>query len=84
MIFIPGTGKRIVLKGGAWYKYPTVPGKREILPGFSGDRREEQMHELSVTESILNVVSKHAQKNDVCQVLGIAVRVGELSDLEDK
>ena len=42
------------------------------------------MHELAVTESILNVVLKHAQKNGVRQVLGIALRVGELSDLEDE
>ena len=44
---------------------------------------EGRMHELAVTESILNVVLRHAGQNGVRRVLGIALRIGELSDLED-
>lgn len=42
------------------------------------------MHELAVTESILKVVLKHASLNGVRRVLGVALRIGELSDLEDE
>jgi len=42
------------------------------------------MHELPVTESILDIVLKHAQKNDVKKILTIYLGVGELSDLEDE
>ena len=39
------------------------------------------MHELSVTESILNIVLKHAQTNKAEKVLAIGLRIGELSEL---
>jgi hydrogenase nickel incorporation protein HypA/HybF len=39
------------------------------------------MHELSVTESILNIVLKHAQTNKADKVLTIGLRIGELSEL---
>jgi hydrogenase nickel incorporation protein HypA/HybF len=42
------------------------------------------MHELPVTESILSIVLKHAEKNKVKRVVTISLRVGELSDLEDE
>ena len=42
------------------------------------------MHELPVTESILDIVLKHAEKNDVKKVVTIHLGVGELSDLEDE
>lgn len=42
------------------------------------------MHELAVTESILNVVLKHANSNQVTKVVGINLRIGELSDLQDE
>ncbi len=42
------------------------------------------MHELSVTESILNIVMKHAQTNRVTKVVSITLHVGELSDLENE
>jgi hydrogenase nickel incorporation protein HypA/HybF len=42
------------------------------------------MHELPVTESILDIVLKHAEKNDVKKVVTIYLNVGELSDLEDE
>jgi hydrogenase nickel incorporation protein HypA/HybF len=41
------------------------------------------MHELPVTESILKIVLKHAQANDVIKVKTIRLKVGKLSDLED-
>jgi hydrogenase nickel incorporation protein HypA/HybF len=42
------------------------------------------MHELPVTERILNVALQHASKHDVRKILAIHLRVGELSDLEDE
>jgi len=42
------------------------------------------MHELPVTESILNIVLKHAEKNNVKKIMTIHLGVGELSDLEDE
>jgi hydrogenase nickel incorporation protein HypA/HybF len=41
------------------------------------------MHELPITESILKIVLKHAEKNHVGKVMSISLRVGKLSDLED-
>jgi hydrogenase nickel incorporation protein HypA/HybF len=41
------------------------------------------MHELPVTESILKIVLKHADKNNVRQVMAIHLRIGKLSDLEN-
>ncbi len=40
------------------------------------------MHELPVTEKILEVALKHAQGQDVNRIVRIHLRVGELSDLE--
>lgn len=42
------------------------------------------MHELAVTENILNVVLRHAQTNRVGKVVSITLHIGELSDLEDE
>ena len=42
------------------------------------------MHELQVTERILEVVLRHAAANHASKVLVIHLRVGELSDLEDE
>jgi len=39
------------------------------------------MHELSVTESILTIVLKHAQTNRAEKVLAINLKIGELSEL---
>ncbi len=41
------------------------------------------MHELPVTESILKIVLKHAEMNNVQKVMTIRLQVGKLSDLED-
>ncbi len=42
------------------------------------------MHELQVTESILNIVVKHAAQGNVKKVVNIHLEIGELSDLEDE
>lgn len=42
------------------------------------------MHELQVTERILDIVLEHAVAHDVTRVVLIHLRVGELSDLEDE
>ncbi|MBU2514913.1 hydrogenase maturation nickel metallochaperone HypA [bacterium] len=42
------------------------------------------MHELPVTERILDVVIAHAERKQVQKIVGINLRVGELSDLEDE
>ncbi len=42
------------------------------------------MHELPVTEKILDIVISHAEKNQVTKIVGINLIVGELSDLEDE
>jgi hydrogenase nickel incorporation protein HypA/HybF len=41
------------------------------------------MHELPITESILKIVLKHGEANDVKKVKAIHLRIGRLSDLED-
>ncbi|MCD4673297.1 MAG: hydrogenase maturation nickel metallochaperone HypA [Anaerolineaceae bacterium] len=41
------------------------------------------MHELSVTESILNIVKKHAAQADAKQVTGIHIVIGALSSIVD-
>jgi len=42
------------------------------------------MHELPVTEKILDIIIAHAEKNNVQKVIAIYLKVGELSDLEDE
>ncbi|VFQ43726.1 hydrogenase maturation nickel metallochaperone HypA [Desulfoluna butyratoxydans] len=42
------------------------------------------MHELPVMNSILRVVMKHAALNRVTKVAAIELKVGKLSDLEEK
>jgi hydrogenase nickel incorporation protein HypA/HybF len=42
------------------------------------------MHELPITESILKIVLRHAETNNVRQVMAIHLQVGKLSDLEDE
>ncbi|MGZ6226432.1 MAG: hydrogenase maturation nickel metallochaperone HypA [Syntrophales bacterium] len=41
------------------------------------------MHELPITESILKIVLKHAEMNNVRKVMAIHLQVGKLSDLEN-
>ncbi|OGP83624.1 MAG: hypothetical protein A2Z08_10960 [Deltaproteobacteria bacterium RBG_16_54_11] len=42
------------------------------------------MHELPVTESILNIVLRHAPAGSVNRIVRIFLEVGELSELEDE
>jgi hydrogenase nickel incorporation protein HypA/HybF len=43
-----------------------------------------RMHELQITESILNIVLKHASGQDVSKIVRIHLKIGALSDLEDE
>jgi len=42
------------------------------------------MHEMPVTESILDIVLKHAVMNECTKVLSIHLQIGGLSDLADE
>ncbi len=42
------------------------------------------MHELPVINNIVDIVSKHAVLNNVTKIKKIYLKVGELSDLENK
>jgi hydrogenase nickel incorporation protein HypA/HybF len=46
--------------------------------------RLSHMHELQVTERILNIVLQHAAGQEVSRIVRIHLRVGALSDLEDE
>jgi len=50
--------------------------------GYKEKRRT--MHELPVTQSILDIVLKHAHMNQVKSVHAINLVIGEMSDLEDE
>ncbi len=41
------------------------------------------MHELSVTESVLNIVLNHANKSSASRVTGVFLVVGQLSSIVD-
>ncbi|MCJ7687293.1 MAG: hydrogenase maturation nickel metallochaperone HypA [Desulfobacteraceae bacterium] len=42
------------------------------------------MHELQVTERILDIVLRHAQANGANKIISIQLKIGELSDLENE
>ncbi|MBU1184216.1 MAG: hydrogenase maturation nickel metallochaperone HypA [Proteobacteria bacterium] len=42
------------------------------------------MHELAVTESILQVVLRHASAGGASKVVSVGLRIGEVSDLVDE
>jgi hydrogenase nickel incorporation protein HypA/HybF len=42
------------------------------------------MHELAVTEKILDIAVKHAQMNRVNKILSITLKIGEMSDIENE
>ncbi|HPD55778.1 MAG TPA: hydrogenase maturation nickel metallochaperone HypA [Smithellaceae bacterium] len=42
------------------------------------------MHEMPITESILNIVLKHAVMNKASKVMAVHLQIGRLSDLEDE
>jgi len=47
-------------------------------------KKETDMHELPITESILRIVLKHAEANSVRKVKTIYLKIGRLSDLQDE
>jgi hydrogenase nickel incorporation protein HypA/HybF len=48
--------------------------------------REElpEMHELAVTESILNVVLKNAEASQAKKVIAVGLRIGDMTELQDE
>jgi len=42
------------------------------------------LHELQVTQRILDIVLRHTQTNGVNRVISIQLKIGELSDLENE
>jgi hydrogenase nickel incorporation protein HypA/HybF len=52
-----------------------------LIAILKGTFYNHHMHELSVTESILNIVVKHATANQAEKVLSISLKIGELTDL---
>lgn len=42
------------------------------------------MHELPVTEKILDIALKHAEKNEAKKIHSITLRIGGLTDLQDE
>ena len=50
----------------------------------SCETRGPVMHELPVTENILRVVLRHAEEAKADRVIGVSLRVGELSDVIDE
>jgi hydrogenase nickel incorporation protein HypA/HybF len=45
---------------------------------------DDGMHELPITENILNVVLRHAQSDNVRKVMTVHMRIGKLSDLTEE
>jgi hydrogenase nickel incorporation protein HypA/HybF len=42
------------------------------------------MHELSVTQSVLDIVLRHAKQSHACRVLGINLVIGDLTGFVDE
>jgi hydrogenase nickel incorporation protein HypA/HybF len=42
------------------------------------------MHELAVTEKILDIAVKHARMNGVNKIRSITLKIGEMSDIENE
>jgi len=55
-----------------------------LIAILKGCLYNQTMHELSVTESILSIVIKHAEKHHVEKVVTIHLKIGELTDLVDE
>lgn len=47
-------------------------------------KKGDPMHELQVTESILNIALKHSPADKVKKIIAIHLTIGELSELEDE
>lgn len=46
--------------------------------------RDDTMHELPITESILKIVLKHAEADGADKVVSVSLRIGEMSDIVDE
>jgi len=42
------------------------------------------MHEMAITEDVVNIVLKYAKANDARQVVSVRLRVGEMRDIVDE
>ena len=42
------------------------------------------MHEIAITQDVVNVVVKYAEANDASQVLSVKLRVGAMRDIVDE
>lgn len=42
------------------------------------------MHELSVTQNVVNIVLKYAEINKASQVMRVSLKIGELRDIADE
>jgi hydrogenase nickel incorporation protein HypA/HybF len=60
-----------------------IPLRNLRLKEYSS-RKANPMHELQVTERILEIALKYAEPNQVEKIVAIHLKIGELSDLEDE
>jgi len=42
------------------------------------------MHELSLTQNLVNIILKHAETNKASQVMRVSLKIGELRDIADE
>jgi hydrogenase nickel incorporation protein HypA/HybF len=53
-----------------------------VRPGL--DSREEPMHELSVTQGILDIALDYANRNQATKIVEIQLQIGEITDFQDE
>ena len=58
-------------------------GAIERFPATAG-RKLTNMHELSITQDVFNIVLKHAEANRARKVVRVNLRIGELRDIVDE
>lgn len=39
------------------------------------------MHEMSITENLVSILLKHAERNKAARIISVTLRIGELSDV---
>ena len=59
------------------------PTPQTFGPGAAGDYTIRYMHELAVTESIVEIATRHAAQAGARRVLAINLVIGELSSIVD-
>jgi hydrogenase nickel incorporation protein HypA/HybF len=55
-----------------------------LVPVNCGSQTNEPMHELAVTQDVLNIVLRHAEANKALKVVRVQLRIGELRDILDE